>query len=97
MEDSLRVGYEGFRPGMYVRVELDRLPCELINNFDATYPLILGGQQSVEGNIGYVQVKMIFFKFFIFIVTKMKTLIMSLSLPLFCSTILLNLFFKLEL
>lgn len=86
MEDSLRVGYEGFRPGMYVRVELDRLPCELINNFDATYPLILGGQQSVEGNIGYVQVKIL-----LFIVKKMKTLIMSLSLLLFCSTILLSL------
>lgn len=91
MEDSLRVGYEGFRPGMYVRVELDRLPCELINNFDATYPLILGGQQSVEGNIGYVQVKMIFCSFLLFIVKKMKTLIMSLSLLLFCSTILLSL------
>lgn len=43
MEDSLRVGYEGFRLGMYVRVELDRFLCEFINNFDVIYFFIFGG------------------------------------------------------
>lgn len=89
MEDSLRVGYEGFRPGMYVRVELDRLPCELINNFDATYPLILGGQQSVEGNIGYVQTRLKKHRWYKKILKSRNPLIISLgwrrfqSIPLY--------------
>ena len=56
MEDELRVQYEGFRPGMYVRVEINDVPCELVTNFDPTCPLILGGLLSGESNIGYVQV-----------------------------------------
>ena len=56
MEDELRVQYEGFRPGMYVRVEIENVPCELVTNFDPTYPLLLGGLLSGESNIGYVQV-----------------------------------------
>jgi len=57
MEDSLRVQYEGYRPGMYVRVELTGVPCELIQHFDPTAPLILGGLVKGEDQIGYVQVR----------------------------------------
>jgi len=57
MEDSVRVQYEGYRPGMYVRVELTGVPCELINNFDPTAPLVLGGLVQGEDQIGYVQVR----------------------------------------
>ena len=59
LDDDVRVSYEGFRPGMYVRVEVDKMPCEFVTNFDATYPVILGGLLNVEGNIGYVQVRML--------------------------------------
>nr|XP_022318488.1 ribosome biogenesis protein BMS1 homolog [Crassostrea virginica] len=89
MEDSLRVGYEGFRPGMYVRVEMDRLPCELINNFDPSYPLLLGGQQSVEGNIGYVQTRIKKHRWYKKILKSRNPLIISLgwrrfqSIPLY--------------
>lgn len=58
MEDGLRVQYEGFRPGMYVRVEIQNLPCEFVSNFDPTYPVILGGLLSGEENIGYVTVRL---------------------------------------
>lgn len=57
MEDSVRVQYEGFRPGMYLRIELDNIPCELIENFDPATPIILGGLLSGESNIGYVQAR----------------------------------------
>lgn len=57
MDDSLRVQYEGFRPGMYLRIELESVPCELLENFDPCSPMILGGLLSGESNIGYVQAR----------------------------------------
>ena len=56
MDDATRVQYEGFRPGMYVRLEIAALPCEFVTNFDPHYPVILGGLGSSEGNVGYLQV-----------------------------------------
>lgn len=56
MDDETRVQYEGFRPGMYVRLEIPALPCEFVSNFDPHYPIILGALGSSEGNVGYLQV-----------------------------------------
>ena len=62
LDDEMRVQYEGYRPGMYVRVEIAGVPCEFVTNFDPTYPVILGGLLNVEENIGYVQVRFKIFK-----------------------------------
>ncbi|NXL62732.1 BMS1 protein, partial [Chordeiles acutipennis] len=57
-DDETRVQYEGFRPGMYVRIEIENIPCEFVMNFDPHYPIILGGLGNSEGNVGYVQLRL---------------------------------------
>ncbi|CAG9761928.1 unnamed protein product [Ceutorhynchus assimilis] len=57
MPDDVRVQVEGFRPGMYVRIEFEDVPSEFITNFDPTYPLVIGSLNMGEENIGYVNVK----------------------------------------
>nr|XP_054364480.1 ribosome biogenesis protein BMS1 homolog [Mirounga angustirostris] len=57
-DDETRVQYEGFRPGMYVRIEIENVPCEFVLNFDPHYPIILGGLGNSEGNVGYVQMRL---------------------------------------
>ncbi|RXM29800.1 Ribosome biogenesis protein BMS1-like [Acipenser ruthenus] len=58
VDDETRVQYEGFRPGMYLRLEIQSLPCEFITNFDPNYPVILGGLGASEGNVGYLQMRL---------------------------------------
>ncbi|XP_010735940.3 ribosome biogenesis protein BMS1 homolog isoform X1 [Larimichthys crocea] len=58
VDDETRVQYEGFRPGMYVRLEISSIPCEFVTNFDPHYPIILGGLSSGEGNVGYLQMRL---------------------------------------
>ncbi|KAI0235085.1 hypothetical protein LSAT2_014510 [Lamellibrachia satsuma] len=58
MDEETRALYEGFRPGVYVRLQVDNMPCEFVEHFNATYPIILGGLLSAEQNIGYVQVRL---------------------------------------
>ncbi|XP_036121383.1 ribosome biogenesis protein BMS1 homolog isoform X1 [Molossus molossus] len=57
-DDEARVQYEGFRPGMYVRIEIENVPCEFVLNFDPHYPIILGGLGNSEGSVGYVQLRL---------------------------------------
>ncbi|XP_054625221.1 ribosome biogenesis protein BMS1 homolog [Dunckerocampus dactyliophorus] len=58
VDDETRVQYEGFRPGMYLRLEIASLPCEFVTNFDPHYPIILGGLGSNEGSVGYLQMRL---------------------------------------
>jgi ribosome biogenesis protein BMS1 len=57
LDDNIRVTLEGFRPGMYIRLEINAVPCELVTNLNPRYPMILGGLLPGEENIGYVQTR----------------------------------------
>ncbi|XP_067203933.1 ribosome biogenesis protein BMS1 homolog [Linepithema humile] len=57
LDDDVRIQLEGYRPGMYVRVEIETVPCELITHLDPTYPIIIGGLLHGEENIGYMQTR----------------------------------------
>ncbi|KAH7885113.1 DUF663-domain-containing protein [Phlebopus sp. FC_14] len=48
---------EGHRPGSYIRIELSAVPCEMIENFDPHYPIIVGGLLPAEERFGYLQVR----------------------------------------
>lgn len=52
-----RVSYEGYRAGMYVRVELREVPCELVDRFDPHYPLVLGGLLPMEESLAFLQLR----------------------------------------
>lgn len=57
LDDDLRVQIEGFRAGMYVRLGFRNVPCEFVDNFNPTYPVLIGGINMSEENIGYVNCK----------------------------------------
>ncbi|CAG0879328.1 unnamed protein product [Darwinula stevensoni] len=56
LDENLRCQYEGYRPGMYVRVELRNVPSEFFLHFHPSYPIILGGLLLGEENLTCVQV-----------------------------------------
>ena len=57
LDEESRVLVEGYRPGSYVRIELDNVPCELVEHFDPMYPIIVGGLLPAEERFGYVQAR----------------------------------------
>lgn len=57
LDNDLRIQIEGHRAGLYVRLGFKDLPAEFIENFDATYPVLIGGLNMSEENIGYVNCK----------------------------------------
>ncbi|KAF9005404.1 hypothetical protein BDQ17DRAFT_1399127 [Cyathus striatus] len=57
VDAEARTLVEGFRPGQYIRIELTDVPSEMVENFDPTYPIIVGGLLAAEERFGYVQVR----------------------------------------
>ena len=58
MDEERRLQVEGFRAGLYVRLEFDKIPAKLVENFDPNYPLIVGGLNAGEVGDGYVRVRL---------------------------------------
>lgn len=56
-DPNVRARVEGFRPGNYVRLLLKNVPCEFVEFFDPSRPIIVGGLLPNEEGFGYVQVR----------------------------------------
>ncbi|GAC94679.1 hypothetical protein PHSY_002252 [Pseudozyma hubeiensis SY62] len=57
VDESIRHSVVGYQPGSYVRIELSKVAYELVENFDPTYPLLVGGLLASEESFGFIQVR----------------------------------------
>ncbi|KAF8003756.1 hypothetical protein HF325_001204 [Metschnikowia pulcherrima] len=57
MDADTRAKIEGYRAGSYVKVVFDNLPCELIDNLQPEYPIVLGGLLATELRFGIMNVR----------------------------------------
>jgi ribosome biogenesis protein BMS1 len=59
LDADIRVKVEGYLPGTYVRMVLHGIPCEFVERFDPTFPIIIGGLLNDEQRFGYIQVQLL--------------------------------------
>ncbi|KAI8639019.1 hypothetical protein BD408DRAFT_422150 [Parasitella parasitica] len=56
-DPQTRAMVQGYNPGSYVRLLIKEMPCEFVENFDPTYPVLVGGLLTTEDQFGWVQVR----------------------------------------
>ncbi len=49
---------QGHRPGSYVRLRFNGVPCELVSNFDPRFPILVGGLAQGEESLGFMQMRL---------------------------------------
>lgn len=57
LDEGVRLEIEGFRAGLYVRMSFKDIPSEFVENFDPTYPILVGALNMSEENVGLVSCK----------------------------------------
>lgn len=55
--EDMRLQLEGFRNGLYVRIEISNVPAEFVRFYDPKHPIILGGLPNVEQSLGLVRMR----------------------------------------
>ncbi|XP_068471724.1 uncharacterized protein [Phaseolus vulgaris] len=58
LDEDTRLEIEGFRTGTYLRLEVDDVPCEMVEHFDPYHPILVGGVGIGEENVGYMQTRL---------------------------------------
>ncbi|GMI70086.1 hypothetical protein like AT1G06720 [Hibiscus trionum] len=58
LDETTRLEIEGFRTGMYLRLEVHDVPFEMIEYFDPCHPILVGGIGLGEDNVGYMQTRL---------------------------------------
>ncbi|XP_021296525.1 ribosome biogenesis protein BMS1 homolog isoform X2 [Herrania umbratica] len=58
LDEATRLEIEGFRTGMYLRLEVHGVPFEMVEYFDPCHPVLVGGIGLGEENVGYMQTRL---------------------------------------
>lgn len=59
LKPAERYAVQGFIPGLYLRIEIHNVPCELVENFNSKIPLIIGGLLPNETQLGVLKARFI--------------------------------------
>ena len=90
-EEARRAALQGYAPGTYVRVLLERVPCELVRHFEPRFPLIVGGLQPGEETLGVTLCRLKKHRWHKRVLKSSDALVFSVgwrrfqSLPLYCT------------
>ncbi|RLN52722.1 hypothetical protein BBJ28_00016464 [Nothophytophthora sp. Chile5] len=55
--EDVRLQLEGFRNGLYVRIEFSGVPAEFVRYYDAKNPIVVGGLPNIEEGLGLVRMR----------------------------------------
>ncbi|XP_055613917.1 ribosome biogenesis protein BMS1 homolog [Uranotaenia lowii] len=57
LDEDIRLNIEGYRAGLYVRMNFKNIPYEFVEHFEPAFPVLIGGLNMAEENVGYVSCK----------------------------------------
>ncbi|CAH0519932.1 unnamed protein product [Peronospora belbahrii] len=55
--EDMRLQLEGFRNGLYVRIEFSGVPAEFVRYYDPKNPIVVGGLPNMEDTLGLVRMR----------------------------------------
>ncbi|KAL7684327.1 putative ribosome biogenesis protein Bms1/Tsr1 [Plasmopara halstedii] len=55
--EDMRLQLEGFRNGLYVRIEFSGVPAEFVRYYDPKNPIVVGGLPNLEDTLGLVRMR----------------------------------------
>lgn len=57
LTEEQRNNFEGYKPGTYLKLVFENVPCEFVENFQSTVPIILGGLLPTEMKFGVMNAR----------------------------------------